>query len=160
MKRIIPALVLLSLTSCIVEKDTFTLAYVKNSTTSHHIAILPHKEGVVWPADTIRLAPGEEREVSRHTDRGLINHGGFHSEILFGTNRDSILVVFDGQFSVAHYFVQPEQVSARYYDYGSLRNLANYHAYDYSYNDPKKHQRDAIYRYRFTDSDYVFAAGQ
>ncbi|MEO6833906.1 MAG: hypothetical protein ABI169_16985 [Chitinophagaceae bacterium] len=142
--------------SCIKEDATSYRAYLKNAT-SHSILVLPHKNGRVLPTDTIRLVPEQEIVIAEGSERGIKNHGGFHSKYLSIGSDDSVIVVFDAILSVSHYVNLPTATSAKYLKFESLRNILNGSSYDYTYKDINKHLREATYRYTFVDSDYQFA---
>jgi len=147
---------MLCLSSCVIEDETYTVAYLKNATV-HQIVILPYRNGVVLPTDTLKLSPDSTLKIGEGVSREMVNHGGFSSGKFSGDSKDSTRVVFDKKYSISHYVTMPTNIANKHYDYSSLRNIVNYLSYDYTYENKTKHSRRATYRYTFTDSDYVYA---
>lgn len=103
----------------------------------------------------IELRNGDSMQIGNGFLRGIANHGGFYSSYLSGP--DSLHVLFNDSFLIAHYVIIPEQKSNHYYTYDSQRNLFNYLSYEYWYKDKSKYYRQAFYKFVFVEQDYLDA---
>lgn len=153
MKKYIYSILLILGISCSKEEMTVYKGYIKN-TTAHEIKILPYFNGTIRNTKVITLMDGDSIQIASGYDRGIVNHGGFNSEYLDG---DSIVVVFDNQYSISHYVITPSSLNSKHYLYSSLRNLGNYLGWDYSADDVSRLRREALYIYKFIEQDYLDA---
>jgi hypothetical protein len=149
---LISILVVCLLSGCEIEDTTNYVATIKNNTT-HNIEIRPYFAGVSPTEKRINLGYGETFEVGNGTDRGK-GSAGFSFK--FGAP-DSMVVIFDGTFSISHYVNTPVNLANRHYLYNSTRNLMNYKSYDYKIIDDSKHEMDVTYTYSFLEQDFLDA---
>lgn len=152
--NIVIILLLLFQIGCTKEKITIYKAFLKN-TTNHEIKIIPYFSGITYSNKNVILHPGDSVKIGDGFDRGLVNHGGFSSEYLSGS--DSLVVSFDNLYTITHYFTTPSTLSNKHYLYSSGRNLGNYLNWEYSYSDLSKNKREAIYLYKFIEQDFLDA---
>lgn len=144
----------LFLTGCKKEEVTFYYAYVKNKST-HQIQIKPYSLGAVVTANIISLSPNQEIKISDDGFiRGIAQNSGFGSKYFAGV--DSLVVLFDGIYSITHYFINPTSFAPKYYFYTSTRNIGNPDSYVLVGED-SKHKRINSYYYDFTEQDYLDA---
>ena len=155
MKYILFILSILSGLSCTKEYSSLYTATLVN-TTQHSIQILFYKGGVVYPNDTIKLTANQQFEFAHGWDRGNVIGGGFSSNY-FGQNNDSIVVVFDELFKVAHYVNTPSQLASKYHLYSSYRNIANYLSYRLISTATSRNSHSNDYFYDFIEQDYLDA---
>lgn len=141
--------------SCIKEKETTSTAYLTNKS-QHNVEIRPYKGGIVMSNDTIRIASGQTIQIANSHSRGIQNRAGFSSDY-FGQPDDSVIVIFDNVYYVAHYCNSPSVLRPKHYLYENERNLLWYLSYEYSFFDVDKYARVAEYKYTFTNKDYEFA---
>lgn len=139
--------------SCIKEKITTYKAFVKNGS-NQTIRVFIFAGGRSTAVDSILLNTNAEFLLGQGFDRGITNRSGFSSKY---SGEDSIVVVFNNNLRVAHYFTTPAAKSPRFYLYTSNRNMLQLDSYRYEYEDISKHQRKATYTYEFTEDDYRFA---
>jgi hypothetical protein len=122
---------------------------------NHDVLILPYKSGKVEASDTIRLNQGDDVKIADGWFRGDIKIPSFLSEY-FGAPGDSIIVIFDDQYSVTHYSDAPKELSFKHYLFSSLRNIGNPESY--TFNRVKDGStRINVHDYYFTESDYEYA---
>lgn len=140
--------------SCTKESITIYYAYLKNKST-HQIQIKPYSLGTVVTANIITLTPDQEIKIADGTDRGIQINGGFSSPNF--SNADSLVVIFDGLYSITHYFKNPVSTALKYYLNTSTRNLGNKNSYVLVGEDLSKHRRKNSYYYDFTEQDYLDA---
>jgi hypothetical protein len=140
--------------ACTKEEITIYRAFIKNITV-HQVKIIPYSQGTAPVSKHILLNPGDSLKVADGSDRGIVNHGGFHSDYLAGS--DSIIVVFDNLYPVSHYITTPPSFAEKYYLYSSIRYIANYLSWEYSYRDISRYKREALYLYKFTEEDYLYS---
>ncbi|NOT51978.1 MAG: hypothetical protein HOP10_11960 [Chitinophagaceae bacterium] len=147
-------LLFILITGCTKEKITIYNAYVKN-TTAHQIKVVPYFSGVIDNSKILLLNAGDSINIGNGFDRGIINHGGFNSVYISGS--DSNIVIFDNTYSITHYGQTPSSFSIKYYLHTSPRNLRNYLNWYYTAEDPSKNRREAFYLFRFIEQDYLDA---
>lgn len=155
MKYFIPTIIIVFFfASCKKEPYTAYEAYLINKS-GHIIEIRPYFNGTAPAANTIRLQINDTFKIAEGSDRGLISasDGGFSSKYLSG--EDSIRVIFDNTYFISHYVKAPLMLAPKYYLYTSLRNLGNYKSYSAASNNLSKTSRLNIYRYTFTEQDYL-----
>lgn len=146
------------MSSCIKEDATEASIYIRNDS-KHDVLVLPYKSGTVAASDTIKVSVNEEIFVDVDHSRGIAGNVGFFSRKLSVGNDDSIVVVFDKLYRVAHYLQSPDLITApKYLLYQSDRNLANFLSYEYSKEDVNKHVRKQTYRYVVIYADYEHAS--
>jgi hypothetical protein len=157
MKPAVLAIAFVVLSSCGRDIDSYTDAnmYWINST-SHVIEIRPYAFGAVIQNYVVILQPGQGKQVGSERSMGKHNIGmGCASEYLLAS--DSIQVIFDGQYSISHYFQQPAIVSPKFYTYQSLRNLGNILGYEMKVEKESKYSASHSYIFRFSEQDYLDA---
>lgn len=141
-------------TGCTKETVTFYYAYLKNKSV-HQIQIKPYSFGAVVSANIISLSPNQEIKISDDGFlRGIATNSGFGSKYFSGV--DSLIVIFDGLYSVTHYFVNPTSLAAKYYLNTSTRNIGNKDSYVLIGED-SKHSRNNSYYYDFIEQDFLDA---
>lgn len=144
----------LLLMGCKKEEVTFYYAYLKNKST-HQIQIKPYSLGAVVSANIISLTPNQEIKISDDGSiRGISQNSGFGSKYFSGV--DSLIVTFDGLYSITHYFINPTSPVPKHYLYTSNRNLGNKYSYLLVGQD-SKYTRTNSYYYDFTEQDFMDA---
>jgi hypothetical protein len=150
--RYLSILIIVFLTSCIKEGQTHYTAKIKNETST----ILKFKIHSMHEfIDTIVLKQGEVIEIANGTDRGIVNHAGFDPYLSGGS--DSFTVVYNDLYWNTHYSDTTSRNSLRIINRNSNRNIYKYENYKYSFKDKKKHLREALYLYTFTEQDFLDA---
>lgn len=145
-------LLIVLLNGCTKEEVTLYTAQIEN-TTSHYLVVMPYFSGFVPPNKIITINPGQTVEIGHGTNRGIVDNAGFFSDYLSGS--DSIIVVFDNQYQITHYFEVPTLMNPKHYLYLSLRNLYNKDNYFYTFSDISKNRRESNYLYKFIEQDYI-----
>lgn len=140
------------LIGCTKEQITTYTAYLSNKS-NHSIVIRPYFNGIVPTEKIISLALNDSFQIANGSDRGIVNNAGFNSNFLSGS--DSIVVTFDNQYKITHYFNQPVNLASKYYLINSNRNLYNKDNYLYTYQDASKNRRESNYLYKFIQQDYL-----
>jgi hypothetical protein len=139
---------------CTKETVTFYYAYLKNKST-HQIQIKPYSFGAVVSANIISLSPSQEIKISDDGFvRGIATNSGFGSNYFSGV--DSLVVIFDGLYSITHYFVNPTSLARKYYLNTSTRNIGNKDSYVLIGEDSKQSRTNSYY-YDFIEQDYLDA---
>lgn len=141
--------------SCTKEDATYYTATLKNST-NHQISIWPYKNGIVHPLDTIKLLPNTEFTIADGSSRGIDSSPGFKSNY-FGGPSDSVIVFFDIQNRIAHYFDMPQNTATNFYPFSSTRNLGNPLSYSFQSVSESNHRQRNTHLYTFVEQDYLDA---
>ncbi len=156
-KKYLPFLTLIIiLSSCIKENSTNTYATLVNST-SHKISIWFYKSGKLTDKDSLVISPNSQFQFGQSFERGLSNGPGFGSDY-FGSANDSMIVVFDNNYKIAHYYSStPQLLRSKHYLYTSIRNIGNVYSYVLKNEHTSKHQWNNYHTYTFTEQDYLDA---
>lgn len=136
------------LSCCLKEKSTKYEAFLINNTASHEIEISFYKSGV---SNTIFLNPNDSIKIANGIDIGVVTSPGFTSEY-FGDPNDSIIVTFDNQYTMTHYFNTPNKLSLKYLLASSIRNIGNPNSYVFIRNGNIN-----SHYYYFNEQDYLDA---
>ncbi|RYF20182.1 MAG: hypothetical protein EOO42_12880 [Flavobacteriales bacterium] len=145
----------LSNIGCVKDKMTAYKATLHNNS-GVRILILPYKGGFVSSNDTIRLENGASMEIANGSEWGEVKIPFFSSQYLAIGQNDSIKIVFDSSFAVAHFWNTPGNLPSKYHLFNSNRNIINRDSYSFSHNKTKKGYLNE-HTYTFTEDDYNFA---
>ena len=126
-----------------------------NNSTSVSIKILPYKSGLLVTEKADSIIKDGTLNIGAGIDRGMVNHGGFNSDLL--SNMDSIIIIYDDNYQAIHYNNNPEIKSIKSILSENNRNIFNYLNYDYSFSDKSRYIRNALYNFTFTEADYEYA---
>ena len=140
--------------SCTKEQITLYTSTIEN-TTSHNVVIKPYFSGIAPQEKMILIMPNQNFQIANGTERGITENSGFYSNYLSGS--DSIIIIFDNEYQITHYFQQPIELAQNYYFLSSPRNLYNKDNYTYTYNDISKNRRESFYLYQIKEQDYLDA---
>ena len=88
-------------------------------------------------------------------EKGSVSIPGFGSKYFGGPN-DSIAIIFDNLYRVAHYANTPTQLASKFYLNISLRNIGNPLSYRFVSTEIGSGRRNEHF-YDFTEEDYLYA---
>lgn len=143
-------IVLLTMLSC--KKDSVTLSNtIFNNTTSHQISVVCYKNGAVYQESSFNLNPNESKSVFTLNNRGIGNGLSFGE---YYRTVDSIVVIFDNIYKIAHY--KPNLIGTNFkkYLFSSTRNIFNDSNYIRNIIKDEKYRREWDFKYSFVEQDY------
>jgi len=153
MKWMIFGSILFILIGCGKTSDKFTRiqAYWVNNSI-HQLTIYPYVGKIVPDTLIVSLGPGDSILIADEAAFGDLDIGaGIESKYV--RNNDSMVVVFDSNFPISHYFQTPINKSAKYYLYESNRNLMQLQSYDAERKIDG--YKTIVYKYHFTEQHYL-----
>ena len=153
-------LVLYSFSSCVKDYITLNKAILVNET-AHDISIFIFKKGGLANRDSIAINAHDSVVILQGTSKGEKAGVDWQGATgAFKNTGDSVIVIFDNNFPVTHYYqYSPESIyrAEKYYLFSSSRNVLNLDNFILNQEKLTKHKYENILRYRFAEQDYEYA---
>lgn len=139
--------------SCSKEKATISETIFRNKT-GHEIEVTIYEDD--GAPDTVNSFSLSASDVKKALS---IRGGGIGEGVTFGQliGGDSIVVTFDGMYSIVHYRPSPVGSNPKNYPFESNRNIFNRNSYEQKLKTNRKLLREWDFIYTFTEQDYMDA---